>query len=220
VLLLGVACVVGAGVWAAIRELTTFEYQARWLASIAGEIGYRVEGGASDSVTFPLTGETDHRLGYIQLPRSLERLQAAGYQIESQARWSPRLGEVVELGLNAPYHRKDAPGLVLTDRFGIPIHRGTLAERSYPTFDDIPKVVVDTLLFIENRELLKPGHPKRNPAVEWDRLAHSVAIKAMSLAGSAQKTPGASTLATQLEKYHHSPGGLTDSAREKLRQMA
>ena len=31
---------------------------------------------------------------------------------------------------------------------------------------------------------------------------------------------GGSTLATQLEKYRHSPEGRTQSARDKLQQMA
>jgi membrane peptidoglycan carboxypeptidase len=33
-------------------------------------------------------------------------------------------------------------------------------------------------------------------------------------------SPGGSTLATQIEKYRHSPGGRTSSVSEKLRQMA
>jgi membrane peptidoglycan carboxypeptidase len=37
---------------------------------------------------------------------------------------------------------------------------------------------------------------------------------------SGVRSPGGSTLATQMEKYRHSPGGRTGSAAEKLRQMA
>jgi hypothetical protein len=32
-------------------------------------------------------------------------------------------------------------------------------------------VLVEALLFIENRDLLDPAHPKHNPAVDWGRLA-------------------------------------------------
>jgi membrane peptidoglycan carboxypeptidase len=41
-------------------------------------------------------------------------------------------------------------------------------------FAEAPPVLVQSLLFIENRELLDPGTPKRNPAVEWDRLSKAV----------------------------------------------
>jgi hypothetical protein len=36
-------------------------------------------------------------------------------------------------------------------------------------------LVVNTLLFIENREMLDPARPHRNPAIEWDRVSHAVA---------------------------------------------
>jgi membrane peptidoglycan carboxypeptidase len=216
---MGLVLAVAVG-WMAVRELTTFERQARLLAGFAADIHYVVEPGESPSIRYPVTGELDHRRGYVQMPRSIARLQETGFEIEAQARWSPRLQYVVDLGLNAPYRRNESPGLVLTDRHGIPVHRMDTSSRSYWSFEDIPPIVVDTLLFIENRELLADNSRYRNPAIEWDRLAHSVTLKAMSMMGSDQKTPGASTLATQLEKYHHSPGGITDSAGEKLRQMA
>jgi membrane peptidoglycan carboxypeptidase len=218
-LLLGIVGLLALIIWAGVRELTTFERQARLLASIATDINFQLEPGPSATIRFPGTGELDQRRGYVQLPRSLELLQQNGYEIVSQARWSPRLQYVVDVGLNAPYRRSESSGLVLTDRHGTDVHRVDAGERTYRDFSEIPPIVVATLLFIENRELLDDDHPYRNPAIEWDRLAHSVTVKAMNLMGTGQKTPGASTLATQLEKYHHSPGGITDSAREKLRQM-
>jgi len=39
------------------------------------------------------------------------------------------------------------------------------------------------------------------------------------MSASDSSMPGGSTLATQIEKYRHSPGGITLDAREKLRQM-
>lgn len=215
-------CVVGVFAcigWVIVRELITFERQAHLLASLAHDIGFRVEPGPSRTVQFPVTGETDGRLGYTRLPEVLPRLEAAGFEVVAQARWSPRLEWVVDRGLYAPYRRKFDPGLVVRDRLGGELHRGVDNSRSYPDITAIPPLVVNSLLFIENRELLDDRHPYRNPAVEWDRLAHSVTVKAMNLVGQDRKTPGASTLATQLEKYHHSPDGRTDSASEKLRQM-
>src|SRR5690606_29181980 len=43
---------------------------------------------------------------------------------------------------------------------------------------------------------------------------------ALRALGSERNVPGGSTLATQLEKFRHSPGGRTTHPGEKLRQMA
>ena len=55
--------------------------------------------------------------------------------------------------------------------------------------------------------------------MEWDRLARSVGDLVLSKLGSDRSVAGASTLATQIEKYRHSPEGRTSSSSEKLRQM-
>lgn len=65
--------------------------------------------------------------------------------------------------------------------------------------------MVHSLLFIENRDLLDPQQPQANPAVDWPRFAvaaYSQAAKLLHLPG---QSAGGSTLATQLEKYRHSP---------------
>jgi hypothetical protein len=72
--------------------------------------------------------------------------------------------------------------------------------------------MVNSLLFIENRDLLDP-RPAGNPAVDWPRFAkaaYSQVAKYLALPG---QSAGGSTLATQLEKYRHSPDGLTCPAR-------
>lgn len=56
-----------------------------------------------------------------------------------------------------------------------------------------------------------PNRPEANPAVDWPRsakVAWSQVAKLLHLPG--QSADG-STLATQLEKYRHSPDGLTVS---------
>jgi membrane peptidoglycan carboxypeptidase len=186
---------------------------------MADDITFTVAPGASPSARFPNAGESDKRLGYTHLPRAIERLEAAGFEVAAQARWSRRLEYLVDAGLYAPYRRKQTGGLTIRDRLGEDVHNVRYPQRTYADFSAIPPVLVNTLLYIENQELLDDRHRYRNPAVEWDRLAHSLTLKAVSLVGPDRKTPGASTLATQLEKYHHSPDGLTTSAGEKLRQM-
>ena len=90
---------------------------------------------------------------------------------------------------------------------------------TYRRFEDIPPVIVNSLLFIENREILDADTPYRNPSVEWPRLAGAVFDVGLNLVYPAHRISGGSTLATQIEKMRYSPGGATASAGEKIRQM-
>ncbi|MFC4871030.1 transglycosylase domain-containing protein [Negadavirga shengliensis] len=92
-------------------------------------------------------------------------------------------------------------------------------QRVYESYSDIPPVLVQTLLFIENRTLLDPGKPYMNPAIEWNRLGKAAMEKVLSKMGSPRSVPGGSTLATQLEKLRHSPEGVTKNVWQKMHQM-
>ncbi len=72
---------------------------------------------------------------------------------------------------------------------------------------------------IENRELFDDEHPKRNPAIEIDRLARAGLERGARLLDPAHRASGGSTLATQMEKFRHSHEGRTESVGEKLRQI-
>ena len=201
-------------------EMRTSWWQASLIGELTRDTRYTLEPGRSPSVRFPQTGPYDERLGYHSLPDFVDRLQAQGYVVTAQARMSPRMVELAEWGLFLPYHEKNQAGLELRDcrddtTFGV-----RYPERVYQRFEDVPPVLVETLLFIENRELLDAGRPNLNPAIDWGRLLMAVAHQTVRLVDETHPGPGASTLATQIEKYRHSPLGRTDSMREKLRQMA
>jgi len=55
---------------------------------------------------------------------------------------------------------------------------------------------------------------------EWERLGKAVFDKAIQAIDPGRAAAGGSTLATQLEKFRHSPQGVTGNVAEKLRQMA
>src|SRR5262249_11238837 len=118
------------------------------------------------------------------------------------------------------YREKDQTGLTLFDCRGQPMFSARFPERVYHRFETIPPVLVDTLLFIEDQALLETEHPTRNPAIEWKRFALAAFDQLWHVVDSSHQAAGGSTLATQIEKYRHSPDGRTVSAREKLRQMA
>jgi len=209
----------------AIGALISIEVRTSWLqahltARWSEGLGFGVEAGPAPDPARPADGPYDRRLGYAGLSEILPALEARGFAIEAQARVSPRFSEARDRGLFPLYREKSRAGLEVLDRSGHRLYRARHPERVYPSFDAIPPLVVRTLLYIENRELLDPHLPYRNPAVEWDRLAGSLVALSARRLGAEGSVSGASTLATQIEKFRHSEGGITGSARDKLRQMA
>lgn len=207
------------GVFAIIEMQTSF-FQAQYLSQFAQKLTFSLKPGPNPYPRFPQYGPYDQRLGYVQLPDFLKRLNAQGYMIEAQARTSYGLNEVMDWGLYPTFREKSQAGLKIFSSDGLPVFAAQYPERIYSRFESIPPVIINTLLFIENKELLDSRHPDRNPAVEWDRLAKAVLDKGINIFNPGHKFAGGSTLATQLEKFRHSPDGRTATAREKLKQMA
>ncbi|MGF6275713.1 membrane peptidoglycan carboxypeptidase [Massilia sp. UYP11] len=205
-----------------VLETRTSRLQAKMFADMASELTFRMENGPSEAIRFPAASPYDTRLGYAGLPRYLERLQTRDYAIASQARISPQMLKMADLGLYATYHEKTKVGLEILDCRAQPIYTSRFPERFYDKFDAAPPLLVQSLLFIENRELLDASNPRRNPAVEWDRFSKAVFDKSLSSVGlgGAGRVAGGSTLATQIEKYRHSPEGRTSSTTDKIIQMA
>ncbi|MCK0507317.1 transglycosylase domain-containing protein [Aromatoleum anaerobium] len=202
-----------------VFEVRSSWFQAREISHYAENLRYHVEAGPSDSVRFPAHGPFDLRLGYAKLPRFIERLQARDMTIVSQARFSPELVDFTERGYFPPYREKTRAGLEIEGAHGGSVYRSSYPVRSYPAFEQIPVRVVQSLLFIENRNLLDPTRPYLNPAIDWVRFGRAAMAQLMKIIDEDLNTPGGSTLATQIEKYRHSPDGITHSPQEKLRQM-
>ena len=200
-------------------ESDTSRLQARALSRIAQRSTFTIEPGLSRQIIFPKAGPYDVRLGYTKLPDYTRRLMEAGYEVERQARFSPTMLELAGLGVSPIYREKNRGGLAIIDGRGQKFFQAAYPARTFESFDDIPRVVVESLLYVENRELLRPGDPHRNPAVEWSRLAKAAVSYGMEIVDPGRAVPGGSTLATQMEKFRHSPGGVTMSPADKLRQM-
>ena len=201
-------------------ESKSFWLQSTVFSRIAGQLEFELGSGPSPSIRFPSAGPYDVRLGYTDLPRYIDQLDERGYRIDGQARLSERHLATVERGVFPIYKERTQAGLALLDHRGEAMFEARYPERIYPGFEAVPAVVVDTLLFIENRALLDPAAARRNPAIDWGRLLAVVPSALAKIADSSVNVPGGSTLATQIEKYRHSPSGRTDDVREKLRQMA
>jgi membrane peptidoglycan carboxypeptidase len=202
-----------------VAEAKTSHFQSQELSRYAATLRYTVEPGRSEKIHFPSHGPFDQRLGYTRLPEFESRLLARGYDITHQARFSPALLDYSRRGFFPPYQEKTQAGLSIEECRGESLYLFRHPHRQYPSFEAIPPIVLQVLLFIENRQLLDESAPNANPAVDWPRFTRA----ALSQVGRALDLPGqsagGSTLATQLEKYRHSPQGMTHSPREKLRQM-
>jgi membrane peptidoglycan carboxypeptidase len=214
-----VIALAATAIYALFVEMQSSRLQARLLSKFARDLHFKVEPGPSNEIRFPGPGPYDERLGYRQLPDVVERLQAQGYTVTAQARMSPKMIEMRDKGLFTPYREKDQAGLDVRDCRDESLFSARFPQRVYESFDAVPPLAVDALLFIENRELLDPRYPMRNAAIEWDRLGRAAADRAWRFVGD-HASPGGSTLATQIEKYRHSPEGRTESVKEKFRQMA
>lgn len=201
-------------------EIKTSRFQAKYLTRVAHNAIYAVGKGPSDTIWFPKFGPYDVRLGYTKIPAIVENLTRFGYSIAEQARISQAMKKIVSYGLYPTYKEKTRTGLTILDWHNTLIYSAYKPEYIYEQFDDIPKVILNSLLYIENREILDQTSPTKNPAVEWDRFALAIIEKIIKIVRPGLNAPGGSTIATQLEKYRHSKGGRTQSGQDKIIQMA
>ncbi len=202
------------------QETETSAYQARRLAKLANDLRWEVKSGPNGGLHLPQAGPYDMRVGYSRLPEFLQNLTERGFHVHAQARISPRMKKLVEQGLFVPYREKSQTGLEIIDGNGQPLYRAVFPTRVYENFESVPPLVTNSLLFIENRELLDPAQPRKNPAIEWTRLGKAVLDKTIQFVRPEHDVPGGSTLATQIEKYRHSPHGMTLSPNDKVQQIA
>ncbi|QUE74632.1 transglycosylase domain-containing protein [Stutzerimonas stutzeri] len=216
--LLSVSLLAGGG-YAAWHEMHTSKLQALWLSRYAQKLDFQLETGASSSIQFPEAGPFDRRLGYAALPTFIERLTERGFDIQQQVRFSPALQRYVSHGFFVPYPEKSQAGLTIDDCRGEPLYANSYPHQYYESFDDVPPIIAMSLLFIEDRGLLNADRPGANPAVDWPRFTMAAISQVEKQLGLPVQAAGGSTLATQVEKYRHSPEGRTGSAEEKIRQM-
>ena len=155
------------------REAETSAYQARRLTELLQDVRWEMKSGQSKELRLSQAGPYDIRLGYNRLTQLLENLTKHGFQVQAQARVSPRMKELVEQGLFIPYVEKSQAGLEITAGNGEQLYRAIFPSRVYERFESIPSVVTDSLLFIENRDLLDLAHPKKKPGCGLDSVGES-----------------------------------------------
>jgi membrane peptidoglycan carboxypeptidase len=201
-------------------EMQTSWLQAYWLSAYSQTLNWHLAPGPSPAIHFPASGPYDQRLGYARLSTFQPQLEQRGFSVLAQSRFSPTLMQYSQLGLFVPYAEKSQAGLTLYDCRNEPFHVSRYPRHQYLEFATIPPLVLQSLLYIENRDLLNDEYPLTNPAVDWPRFANAALSQLGKHVGVQDHGSGGSTLATQMEKFRHSPEGRTSSSKEKLRQMA
>lgn len=214
-----VALCVGGLASVAYHELRTSAIQSWLLSRYAATLSYEIEPGPSPSIAFPRGGPFDAQRGYPRLGDFSRRLASAGYTVAEQARQSARTIRFVRWGVTPPYREAAVAGLVVRDFRGESLYDARPRDVLFRDFEDIPPLIVNTLLFLENRELSSPTDPGSNPAIDWRRLGKAGGLYVVRGMGLPVRSEGGSTLAVQLEKYRHSESGRTASPLDKLRQL-
>jgi membrane peptidoglycan carboxypeptidase len=204
---------------AVVYEVKTSVVQSWVFSQLSKRLTYTVAAGPSPNIVFPKSGPFDQRLGYTRLSDFQKRLESASYRVTEQARFSPDLARLANWGISPPYREPAVAGLTIRSAQGNLIYRAADSELQFHTFEQVPPIVVNALLAMENRELGEPTDIRRNPVVEWDRLAKASLTYAGSKLGLPLRVEGGSTLATQIEKYRHSTRGRTDSPVNKVQQI-
>lgn len=201
-------------------EVRTAVVQSHVFAAISRKLDWTMGPGPSPRIVLPSAGPLDTERGYARLSEFARRLEGRGYRLIQQARFSPTLAFLAKSGVTPPWREPSAAGLVIRGADGDTLYDALSDHHTIDRYDDIPPVVVRTLLYIENRELSRDGNPWANPAVDWGRFALATALYAGNRAGLPVRVEGGSTLAVQLEKFRHSEEGRTGSGLDKLRQIA
>ena len=182
-------------------------------------ISYELQPERSSSIAFPRHAPFDERRGYSKLPRFQSRLESQGYHITQQVHQSPTTVELIRRGIAPPYVEPPETGLNIHGADEIPLFHYAQSDFVFQKFDDIPPLLIQTLLYLENRDLGRPKSRRQNPAIEWERLLKATLLYTGAKLYFPISVQGGSTLAVQLEKFRHSPSGRTDTPLEKLRQV-
>ena len=200
-------------------EIQTSILQSWFFTRTNERLSYQLVTGRSDEIAFPRSAPFDDRRGYSKLPAFQSRLEAEGYQVAKQVRQSETMVDLIKKGISPPYVEPTETGLDIRGADGVALFRHAQSEFLFAKMDDIPPLLVKTLLFLEDRDLNHPASPWQNPAIEWDRLFKATLLYIGSKLSLEVPMQGGSTLAVQLEKFRHSPNGRTESPVEKYRQV-
>ena len=218
--------VVAAGIAAGVayNEHETSSMQAAFFGGLAATSEFHLTDDVNQPDIAPPTGPYDQRLGYTAFNDIEQNLRAKNYVLVRKATGQNATWHgpdfIPPVPLFPIYDEKNQAGLTIEDAYQQVIHQAAYPRAVYSNFEAIPELVVKSLLYVENREQLEADiAPSRNYAIEWDRKFYAVTQQVFEKLGMGGDGSGGSTLAEQLEKLRHSPGGHTNGMMDKATQV-
>jgi membrane peptidoglycan carboxypeptidase len=205
--------------FALYQENRNHYYQSTFWHWYADKLTYQVQNGAASQINFPPEGPFDQRFGYSQLAGWSSTLQRSGFKITAQSQFSDHLQRYTDFGFTPPYLEKNRAGLSINGCQQEPMYNAQTPAMQFTQLQQIAPLIIQSLLFVEDRTLLTPEHISANPVLNLPRLGAAVWSQLQRAAGIPAAAAGGSTLATQLEKYRHSPQGFTSDIADKFRQL-
>jgi membrane peptidoglycan carboxypeptidase len=203
----------------AVLEVRTSVFQSWLFTRINERIEFQIVAGRSASIAFPRAAPFDDRRGYSKLSQFQPRLEAQGFKITQQVEQSETLRDLIRRGISPPYIELPGAGIDIRGPDDASLFRYAQSEFLFAKIEEVPPLLVKSLVFLENRNLGRRSAPWQNPAIEWDRLLKAGLFYIGSRLYIPVPVQGGSTLAVQLEKFRHSPNGRTDTPAEKFRQV-
>jgi membrane peptidoglycan carboxypeptidase len=201
------------------QESRNHYYQSAFWHWYGSQLTYQPEPGGATQIQFPPAGPFDQRFGYSQLPLWSSKLQTSGFAIAAQSQFSDSLMQYSSWGFSPPYAEKNSAGLSIQGCQQEQMYQSRAPAFQFEQLSKVAPLLVQSLLFVEDRTLLTPEHVKANPVLNLPRLGAAIWSQIQRAAGIPAAAAGGSTLATQLEKYRHSPQGFTSGIADKFRQL-
>ncbi len=171
------AALLGVLAYFASIEMQTSRLQARYLAGLDRGISFAVKPGRQGTVisfseqrlerALTTSGSATH---CCLVPATPDRARFRG--LAERATPNDALSRRRRFVSAVSGKRSRRPATVR--RHGRAAFQRTYPHRSTTSFDAIPPLIVNSLLFIEDRELLDPNQPNRNPAIDWGRFGHAL----------------------------------------------
>ena len=109
-------------------------------------------------------GPYDKRNGYTDIDAYSARLAAQGYPLVARA--SSETPSILGYKIYPPYKEKAQTGLTITADTGELTYQSEFPRQVYANYDSIPPILLQSLFYAENRELLEPHDEDWNPAIE------------------------------------------------------
>jgi hypothetical protein len=135
-----------------------------------------------DAKLSPPQGPYDKRLGYAHAQMLGEVVSGNGFPLKFEEIAWPK-HEILGIELDPIYDEKWQAGLRIVDNSNGTVHESVYPQQGYADFKSIPPLIVNSLAFVENREILEE-HPRTwNPVIEYERFASALLGRGIKAVG-------------------------------------